>query len=450
MLTINHPIPEERKIPGFSDCLNEQAVLDVCRSQLLRVDESVRKGWASVRRIEALYHPGRYLRVAYVLLPAGDVEESRYWPEGQLIYLQAPLREPLSRRGTRLQFGSADVEAYVFPNDRRLRGMRKFAGRDTTAKTWAQWAETTGDGQIVPKTLQRLLVRYVPEQKWIIRLRAEFVPDSGGEPVKRRLAVRCARSAMHAVLRQRHDALNAIESNTETSFCVPKIIGSVDENTVLAVEWIRGTPLVEMLQSGDAKHVLGEVASRLANLHQTTVPDLPSLLSDDLAESARLACEDLAAAEPKWGDDLQELQSILCSALSKIEVNKPVTLHNDLHLGQISCKRERVILFDLERMAMGDAMRDVATMATQLRLCGPRPDFEVSVDTANQWSQLFLDAWCSVSGSTSDREKLSLYSALAALELGRGMMRHLKRDWVLIARSCIEFALQPCSGKDRG
>lgn len=448
MLTMNDAIPSEHAIAGFSDCLNEQAVLAACRAQLAQVDASVRLGWASARRIEALYHPGRYLRVAYVLLPAGDIEANRYWPEGQLIYLQAPLRAPLSRRGTRLELGSADVEAYVFPNDRRLRGMRKFAGRDTTAKTWAQWSEKTGDGRIVPETLQRLLVRYVPEQKWIIRLRAEFEPEGGGPPIKRRLAVRCARAAMHAVLRQRHDALNAIESNTEASFCVPKIIGSVDANTVLAVEWIRGSSLVKALEAGDANEVLGGVARRLANLHRIDVPDLPPLLSDGLAEGARLACEDLAAAEPKWKAELQGLERVLCSALSKIEVAEPVTLHNDLHLGQIACKRERVILFDLERMASGDAMRDVATMATQIRLCGPRPDFEVSVDTAEQWSRLFLDAWSSVSGASPERHKLAVYSALAALELGRGMMRHLRRDWVSIARSCITFALEQCASKD--
>ena len=68
----------------------------------------------------------------------------------------------MSRRGSIVRVDVCDIEVYRFPNDRRLRGLRKFAGRDRAARAWQRWLDQDETGlELQPDTLRRSLLRYV-------------------------------------------------------------------------------------------------------------------------------------------------------------------------------------------------------------------------------------------------------------------------------------------------
>lgn len=441
MLSNALDLPDDPAFAPLRDSLAPDCILEACREQLTRIDSTVRLRWQHARMIESLYHPGRYLRIAYVFVDEASTPPRRHWPEGQIVYINAPVRRPMSRRGHLLQLDGGQVEVYRFPNDRRLRGLRKFTRRDLTSQTWQDWMDGAGAGdRIDPASLQRLLVRYVPEQKWIIRLRAEVSNQRTGETGKRRIAVRSASPESCAELLRRHRAFEDLSRRTESCLQIPQVVGEDVAGGLLAVEWNRGRSLVETLQNQPADEVLRGMAQAVHAFHSVSVTGLPALTVATLEDRVQRASVDLSQARPDLADRLSRLSDNLLPCLSHLNPGSVVTLHNDLHWNQVQIKRQRFGLLDLERMAVGDPWIDVANFVTQLRLLGHRPEHAIAAPLARQWADEFLEQWSRHTGQTIDAARLQCYGVVSALELARGMLRHLRPGWSALADRCVDAA----------
>lgn len=434
-------IPPDEALGLAVDCLEPGLVLQACRDGLDRVDEERRRGWRDARVIEALYHPGRYVRVAYAMASDAAVPSHRLWPEADLVYVHVPIRQPVSRRGTTVSVGGTEFEAYAFPNDRRLRGLRKFTGRESAAEVWQQWLTDSGNpGDIDVDTLQRLLVRYVPEQKWIARLRAEVVDARTGERTKRRLAVRCAAPSSTVVLRRRHERLSRWSASNGSPLSVPSVIGGDAKLGLLAVEWDRGDSLIDRLRGDSARPLLARVVTGLRAFHAVTVPGLPKIGPDNLRRRAADVVEELGLARPDLTTRLGSVLAEFHDRVGRLDPVAPVTLHNDLHATQFRAKDDRLTLFDLERMSLGDPLIDIANFTTQLRLVGQRPEFSTPPATATRWADEFLAEWLAQSRQPIAAERFRCWTALALLGMAHGMMRHLRPGWRVLVDRCVESA----------
>lgn len=434
-------LPVDAVLGDWRAALAPPRVLEACREQLQRVDEAQRRSWRCCRMVGAAYHPGRYVRVAYVLLADPDVPAHRRWPEGQIVYLHGPARTPISRRGAAVTIDNREFEAYVFPNDRRLRGLRRFAGKQDAVATWQRWIdESAGDFRIDADSLQRLLVRYVPERKWIVRLRVD-----GKAGQKRRIAVRAASEEACTVLQRRHEAL----SGADLPFRVPALVGADLEQGLLAVEWIRGDTLLETLRNEPVDAVMSRVANILSAFHGTRIAGVEPHLPADVLRRADEAVADLAAARPDLAQRLGVLHGEFRAALQECALVEPVTLHNDFHWNQLSIKKERFALLDLERMGLGDPLIDVANFATQIRMLADRRDQSVERSVADVWADQFLEQWSRSAGKALDDRRLVIYGVLSRLELARGMLRHLRPHWCELAERCLAAAESELSGLPR-
>lgn len=425
-------IPIDPLLGDLRTALAPGRVLEVCRDALTRCDPAERRSWRAARVIEALYHPGRYVRIAYVLLADPDTPDERLWPEGQICYVHLPVREPMSRRGVCVTIDGKRCELYSFPNDRRLRGLRKFAGKDDATRDWQRWLDARGDDfAIRPETLQRKFVRYVPEQKWIVRLRAEGRTRGGEDAGKKRIAVRSADGELCARLAERHRVL-ARFAHASGLFVVPDVIGCEPEQGLLAIEWIRGSRLCDLLLEQGADGLLERVAKIVHTLHQADVAGLTVVDREAIATRFSDALRDLELACPREAPRLCGLHRAVRALVDVVPPGEPVTLHHDLHWDQLRIKRDRYALLDLERMRRG--VRDAHPVDPQ---------------TAAGWAEAFVEAWRRVGGARIEPQRLHLFAALSALELARGMMRHLRPGWrgllghcLLEAESAIERAAQ--------
>jgi len=444
VLIAPHEYPADHVVTALPTLLDEQAVLDACRSQLVRSrDTSEDQNWCAAKRIETLYHPNRYAKVVYALLSDPSTPANRYWPTGQLVYLYAPARQSSSRRGEIIQIGGQDVEAYQFPNDRRLRGVRHFAGREPCVEVWQDWLQASDiQATVNIDTLQRLLVRYVPEQKWIVRLRAELDgwSDHRGSN-KQRIAIRAASPESIGRLTRRHHALAKLSTSSAACFQVPAVVGASSEKGLLGVEWIRGHQVVEAIAEQGYEEILPGIASRLHTLHNYKIEGLDRVTQSDMSDRIESAYTDLATAHPAQQDALNTLKTQWKDRFQKMpEPVEIATIHNDFHWNQLSIKRDRYALFDLERMANADPLLDVANFSSQLYMLGHRPEIGVTSKDAQQWRDAFLANWQQETGQSIDRHRLGCYAALSKLDLARGMMRHLRPGWKILADKCIEFA----------
>lgn len=444
MLSPTIDLPSDEALGSFAACLDATIVLAICRKQLTCFDDTLRGSWVEARKMEALYHPGRHLRVVYALLSDPDMSADRYWPEAQIVYFHWPVRPPMSRRGVVVSLGDAEVEAYCFPNDRRLRGLRCSTHRDTMIDAWQCW--TTNDSKTLDgNSLQRLLVRYVPEQKWVVRLRGEFRLPDGSESEKRRIALRISSPSTCHMLAERHTRMASTNNSDAPCFTIPQVVGQNFDKGMLAVEWIRGAHADEALRSHPSQDILNETAVRLRAFHATPCPGLAMLSSENLIHRMNHAIEDLSTACPDTKPLLSQLSEAFRDDIDRPTSCTSVTLHNDFHWKQLAIKGNRFVLFDLDRMARGDALLDVVNFATQLQMLGYRSDLSVDVETAQAWRQSFLNHWADMQTQPVDELRSRCYATLSRLELARGMMRHLRPGWMELAHRCVDLSFHDYS-----
>lgn len=438
MLSTKTTIQNDPVLHALTGCLDAATVLESSRQGLTRMPAQRREAWREARLIEGLYHPRRYLRVVYAMLCDPATPTSRAWPEEELVSLFTPVRDPLSGRGEALSIDGHDVEAYCFPNDRRLRGLRTFARRDLTIAAWRQWSNS--DAVLIEASLQRKLVRYVPEQKCVARLRADWHQRDGSSET-RRIAVRCGSTTACELLEHRHRWVAAHIKSRGMGIAVPGVVGCEADRGLLAVEWLRGETLVEALRSGDESDVMNMTALALRQFHSLPAPDLVERTNRDLVESTLDALCDLSVVCPRLEKDISHLRRELPDRLSRTSPGPSVTLHNDLHPDQFTFKRKRVAILDLERMAVGSGDIDVVNLATQIEMLGCRPDRDVDSATASRWRQAFLLSWIKAGDHSLDPVRFHLLAAHARLVLARGMMRHLRPWWAHVAEECVRRAL---------
>lgn len=469
-MTFTDDFPTDATLGPLTERFDAESVLAACREQMLDVTSKlavpaeVKDRWQHARMIEALYHPGRYLRAAYAFVPDPSVTERRVWPEGDVVYVHVPVRQPMSRRGELIRVNGTEAELYRFPNDRRLRGLRKFAGQDAAMAIWQGWLDASGTNQrLAPETLQRHLLRYVPEQKWVVRLRAKPSGTHAGKVHKQRITVRAGSPEISATLYARYTAIRRYYKSVQPSsklalpvFHTARVIGHDPALGLLAVKWAHGDDLVRTLLARDADDVINEVVSVVRAFHQAEVPDLPELKASDLTRSVEEAVTDLSATCPALRETLGAVGRRLRDRISQLGVADeqsrlagPVTLHNDLHWKQFLFDGTRITLLDLERMARGDPLIDIANLATQVRLLGHRPEFGVDEATAAQWAGKLIERWQRESGAPIDPRRFHAYCACSTLNLARGMMRHLRLGWRELAETCVSLADAELTACDR-
>jgi aminoglycoside phosphotransferase (APT) family kinase protein len=356
------------------------------------------------------------------------------------------VRRPVSRRGSIIRLRETEVEAYRFPNDRRLRGVRRFAATRFAPLIWQRWIDQNSQvGALDAATLQRRFIRYVPEYKWIIRLRAE-VRSGGGEVSKQRIAVRCSSPASCHRLAARHEAVSKALAGYSRVVRVPGLVGVGVDQGLLAVEWDRGEALLERLTAADGGEAIDAFVAALCVFHSAVVPDLPELTVGGVCDDARGAASDLAATCPELADTLRSLNEAIRQQLQRIETPQVATLHNDLHVGQIHCKRGRVTILDLERMVVGDPLIDVAHFAVQLAMLPNRPEMNVERADADRWAARFLASWSEQADDPIDPRRFRAYAAASLLKLAHGSMRHLRPGWRNTVQLCVERAEEQLSG----
>ncbi|HPF38977.1 MAG TPA: aminoglycoside phosphotransferase family protein [Phycisphaerae bacterium] len=438
MLKHTPDIPTDDSLGDLAVAFAPDAILEACRRDLNRVPVGERDGWSECRFLEAFYHPRRYFRAAYALLSDPSTPVNRYWPEATIIYAHARPRATMSARGQLITVRGLDVEAYAFPNDRRLRSVRRFQGRESAVETWQRWLAASGDAfRIAPDTLRRVMIRYVPEKRWVLRLRCRGLEGDGANG-KRSIAVRCATIPQCREVVRRHRIVSACAAKSGVR--VPALSGYDESLGIMATEWIRGDDLATRLSTNHSTDLISAVAAATSRFH-----DLPAPLATvntwragrDVIESS---CSDLGIALPEFRSALDAIQQVAREAPADSEYGEDVLLHDDLHPWQFRVKGADTAILDLDRACRGSAAADVANFVIQLECLGERSDSDLSVDSARTLAKRFLHAYEIESGRAFDDAELRFHSVVALLKLANGMMRHIRPDWRSLAGHCIRRA----------
>jgi tRNA A-37 threonylcarbamoyl transferase component Bud32 len=446
MLTMKTDIPPDARLGDLAGAFDPPEVLNACRAGLQRIDERERERWRECQLVEAFYHPGRYLRAAFALLSDSDTPSNRFWPEATIIYLHTPARMPMSARGECLTIRGLRVEAYAFPNDRRLRSVRKFQGRQQALEAWRGWLESKGDDfRLDDASLRRVMIRYVPEKRWVLRLRCRGT-EANGSSGKRSIAVRCTTAGQCRAIATRHGEI-ARASESTGAVRVPSVVGRDIERGIMAVQWIQGHDLASLLSGESASDLIAKAARTTHAFHQLTASIDSTIGLGAIRGSIEDAIVDLAAAVPELSGEWVELrEKTLGLATQSAPLIPDVILHNDLHPRQFRVSAGNLTLLDLDRACRGSAVVDVANFATQIEALGDRPDSELDAENAGRLAREFVTGYEAVSTTGLNETHLQICRVAANLNLARGMMRHLRPGWRNLVTACVRRALGEVDG----
>ena len=420
MLTERFELPAgTERLPAVCALLEER-VLAACNEQFAG-ERSETGPWTSCRPLDVLYDPGQQVRLAVALCEESDVSYERLWARGQIVSLVHPVREPMSRRGRIIRIDGHPFEAYLFPNDRRLRALRNVASIEALERLWTAWFGESVD-------LRRRFIRYVPEQKFITRLRPSSRTGTLRGPLKG-IALRMTRPDLADEMIRRHRIIARQTDASKDVLHVPRVLGADAEKGLMAIKWISGDMLLDVLRQEDAGQVMPRVVAAIRRFHDLAIDDLPAVTPDSLATSLDASVTDLMTAVPAEADHLRNLADRWHASVSSLGDTPCVTLHNDFFWGQVRRHHDRYTLLDLERMAVGDPLLDIANFAQELEALAFRDELSIDAEQAAGWAEMFREAWTDQTGTSIDPLRYGIYASMTALRMARGMMRHLRPGW---------------------
>ena len=144
---------------------------------------------------------------------------------------------------------------------------------------------------------------------------------------------------------------------------LPRLRGWHEDLACLAMEYVDGRPLDELLAEGEVEpKQLSEVGATLARLHTRPRGQLPLRDRANDITAVRAAADQVAALLPGHAASAQDLAEELAGRLSRQRIDLAV-VHGDFSTDQVIFGPEGASLVDLDRAVVGDAASDLASLA---------------------------------------------------------------------------------------
>jgi len=193
----------------------------------------------------------------------------------------------------------------------------------------------------------------------------------------------------------------------------PRLLGVVDDRSMIASEFVQGTRLRDIAEDEWARP-LEQVGRIVGRLHAVARSDRPGIAAaaerrsiDDLAEDYRRL---LPEAAPRLAE--------IVPPLRELSAGEDVLVHGDLHASQILTGPTGAILVDWDQAGWGPALRDLGSFLAHLEAIGAAP-----------MAEPFLRGYADAAEALPDAEEIRLWTArMLFLRLG-DPFRRLLPDW---------------------
>jgi aminoglycoside phosphotransferase len=349
----------------------------------------------SCTRVRATYRRGESLRATYRLEAGGGTQlvSARMFTASRAPDKFVEARDAAVRRGASsdsvLLDASLDTVFWVFPEDRKLRGLAELL--TPSAATRAVFAEPWSRSE---------LLAYTPEKAATARCE-----DAAGGVVgyaKVQLGDEGRRSV--AVLRAARRGITQAGP-----LRLPDAVGYLRDRHMALFSPAPGRPLHE-LPRDRLPEAMSALGTGLGVLHRQRAAGFPAF--------ERLGPDRLIAAGDVLRRARPDLTSLVQSLVEALLVSAPapgeqVLLHGDLHPKNVLVHDEGISLVDLDQAGTGPAAAELGAMLS--RLWCPRPGDETPDDTA----AAAADALVASYGRRAPGHRDLLWYAAAALLVER-------------------------------
>lgn len=316
---------------------------------------------------------------------------------------------PSERGPGRIVLAAEATEVCVFPNDDHVQALIPLADPERRRKIIRHLLRDRKRAD----TIDARTIAYKPERRCVMRITA-----GDGSTVLLKAYARGAFEPAYA--RARH-------------FCsVPRIQGlqrliGVDERRrLLAMEWLPGGSLMDLLQQPEsAATCLKSAGALLADLHASPPDSLPSWTPWTAARELGETVEALAAVLPEESERAAELARRVLLAVAGESPDR-VALHGDFDPRQVVVDGESVAFVDLDEAVVGPPGLDVGTFIARLHISAARQELGAEV-AADAWAAL-LAGYATKRPAPCSRS-IRAFTALAFLKIAHEPFRTCRREW---------------------
>jgi len=326
----------------------------------------------------------------------------------------------------------------IFPYDRRLRTlgpMMGAAGRDVDPLLLARLRP--GGWEVEDRAFET--ARYRTERGAVLRytIRAHDVQSGRRETLACYLKV--YRNQRGAETWHFLELMSRKARGGPQPYNVSRPIAYLSEHRTLVIEEAPGAPLSQvLLRAGDPAKAVHPVARALAAFHQDEIPATRHESLADALKAIRKAATLVAWICPGARDAIEEIMAELTAGLQEAQ---PTPIHGDLKPDHLFVSGQQVVFIDLDSVALGDPVRDVASFVAHLASrAGMR---SMPADRACAAADAFVEEYFHHAPS-SWRGRLPLHSAAAFLEVAAGIFRAQEPGWRETIAWIIEAAQRAC------
>ncbi len=397
-------INKEPRLPGLATLLDDDAFAELLETWLPGA------GIRGARSTYVRYKPNTSCLVAYcVQTAAGEqlvhARAERDDAGGRLWRLSALAERPTALGPGALVIEEHSLAVLPFPTDRRLPALRAIADDGLRGHVFGS------DGPLQ-------ILAYKPERRLVAR---------AGDVVLRAYASDgwpAAAGAVAAVGRAR-------------DLRVPELRRVVDAHQVLAVGWMPGRPVHELL--GAAGPVpAASVAAALHALHTCTpAGTLPTRRGAWDAGAVAAAAAAAAVAGPHVGRRARRLADRLGGELTARPPGGAV-LHGDFSVDQVVLDDDGAVLLDLDSIVRGHAVDDLASCLGDLEL--RVIDGRLERRQADAFGAELVDAYGVETPLACRERELSVLTAAALLRRVAEPFRRRQPDWPVATERVVERA----------
>ena len=251
----------------------------------------------------------------------------------------------------------------TFPFDHQLPALGRL-----TAGAWPELAAALAPALgRAPERWQAEPARYRVGIRASVRL---TVPAAAAEPERVLYAKVHARTELATRDRDLHAALAAAVAADPTAaeLGFAPVVATLPDRGVVVHAEVTGTPLGDLLPSPAAgRPAVRRVARALAALHRLDLPESAPLhdLERSGPERLRRDAARLVAARPDLAPLVAEVEAAALAGLVSAEP-RAAAVHGDLKPAHVIMDGDRAVLLDLDKLASGNPVLDVVSMAQKL------------------------------------------------------------------------------------
>ncbi|GAB5536685.1 MAG: hypothetical protein Rubg2KO_29340 [Rubricoccaceae bacterium] len=402
-------VHRDTALPGFGTLLDPEAFAHALRRHLPEA------GRLDVRYIR--YKPAENAVVAADVWIGGTlctVHAKAHRADAHAKLAKAAARtvvDGLAGRGQLIWEDQAIVVS-LFPNDAKLKALRRLATPDTRRQLVQRILFDRPDlMDIEPITL-----RYKPERRWVGRIGDVVIKlhSASGFP----------------------DALGARSAGLpKEGMQTPRVVGRSVRHRAIATSWVDGRVLDAAIRDPDVTPaVVAPVGAALAALHRQPVGE--ALPVRNAVPALRAAVEAVAATCPELANRVRDLTQRIETALAT-HPSSPVLVHGDFYAKQVILSPGVPTVLDFDRLGVGEAAADLATFIAHLER--DRLRFGLDLARAEAVQDALLDGYAHHAELPSDAA-LAAHTATALVGLAPHPFRFREPDWPARTAALLDVA----------